>query len=271
MKRALYAIVVVLALLGTFLVVSRYVFRGALTPWLGEARLDNRAIDPGTDIHEWPELTGRRVEGDEAHSRTSRQIIEHWADQPLVDWAENGKVSMTRAVLAKLLTARDVEEVNRYLLAAHPYAGSGSSYELRPKADYDFAEIVLVGLPFLFADEPEVLWPETIEHIVHALLIERGYRIRWTVPGSLGTVRDTENHILMTEGTRALRTSGSSDRVPIPRRDTNAEARRVPQLICARLTSGDGLRRRSQTASVAQYSPGPAAIEALAQTHQEAS
>lgn len=241
MKRALYAIIVVVALLGTFLVVSRFAFRGALTPWLGEARLDNQGIEPGTDIHEWPELAGRRAKGDDERSSTSRQIIEHWADQQLVDWAENGKVSMTRAVLAKLLTARDVEEVNRYLLAARPYAGSGSSYELRPKADYDFAEIVLAGLPFLFADQPDVLWPETVDHIVHVLLIERGYGIRWTVPGSLGTVRDTENHILMTEGTRALRNQwlirSGADLSPQHERRSRDHAQDLARFI-------DGLERR---------------------------
>jgi hypothetical protein len=136
---------------------------------------------------------------------------------------------MTRTLLAKLLKGREIKEVNEYLLAARPYAGSGSSYTLRPRADYDFAEIVLAGILFLFGDRPEILWPETAAHIQDVLLIERGYRIRWTVPGSLGTVRETENHILMTEGTRALRNRwlirSGADRSPGHLRRTDMHAR----------------------------------------------
>jgi len=232
LRLALYSIILLLA---CFLIVSRFAFRGALTPWLGEARLDNRGIEPGTDIHQWPGLVGRGANREEILSGTSLAVIEHWADREFLDWAENGKVTMTRTLLAKMLAERDVDQVNQYLLAARPYAGSGSSYELRPKADYDFAEIVLAGFPFLFGDQPEVLWPQTASHIVDVLLIEKGYRIRWTVPGSLGTVRDTENHILMTEGTRTLRNlwlikSGADPSIRHARR-TSEHARALARYI----------------------------------------
>jgi len=199
---AVYSILGLMLLLGSFLLVSRFVFRGALTGLLGEARMGNPRMEAGIDIHLWPGIAGRRTK---ARSDTSLKVIEHWANKEFQDWEENGKVTMTRTLLAKLLTGKQIEEVNQYLLAAHPYAGSGSSYELRPKADYDFAEIILASFPFLFGDQAKLLRPRTVKHITDVLLIERGYRIRWTVPGSLGTVRDTENHILMTEGTRTLR------------------------------------------------------------------
>ena len=235
MRPALYSIFGLIVLLGCFLVVSRFALRGALTPWLGEARMDNRGIELGVDIHRWPGLAGRRADQEEVLSGTSLEIIEHWAEREFLDWAENGKVTMTRVLLARMLTGRDIDRVNRYLLAARPYAGSGSSYELRPQADYDFAEIVLAGFPFLFGAQPEVLWPKTLAHIVDVLLIEKGYRIRWTVPGSLGTVRETENHILMTEGTRMLRNlwlikSGADDSTRHVRR-TGEHARALARYI----------------------------------------
>ena len=202
MRYAVYSILGLVLLLGSFLLVSRFLFRGALTAWLGEARMGTPNTEAGIDIHRWPGAAGRRAK---ARSDTSLEVIEHWAEKGFQDWKENGKVTMTRTLLAKLLTGTEIDAANWYLLAAHAYAGSGSSYKLRPKADYDFAEIVLASFPFLFGHQPEVLWPETVGHIVDTLLIEKGYRIRWTVPGSLGTVRDTENHILMTEGTRTLR------------------------------------------------------------------
>jgi len=160
-------------LLGCFLLVSRFVFRGALTGLLGEARMSNPDLKPGIDVHGWPGFAGRRADADEIRSGTSLKIIQHWAGKGFQDWAKNGKVTMTRTLLAKLVAGKDIKQVNEYLLAGEPYAGSGSSYELRPKAAYDFAEIVLASYPFLFGDQREVLWPKTVSHIIDVLLIEK--------------------------------------------------------------------------------------------------
>jgi hypothetical protein len=131
--------------------------------------------------------------------------------------------------------------VNEYLLAAEPTAPSGSSWELRPVADYDFTEIILAAILMEFADDPDTLWPQTQNHLVDTLLIETGYRIRWTVPGSLGVVQETENHILMTEVSRYLRNLWlSENRDPGTRheRRTERHAREVASFMDELESSG---------------------------------
>lgn len=58
---------------------------------------------------------------------------------------------------------------------------------------------------YLFGDEPETLFPRTREHLLSTLLIEEGEEPRVSVPRTFGLVRDTENHLLMTEGSRYLK------------------------------------------------------------------
>lgn len=82
------------------------------------------------------------------------------------------------------------------------------------KGDYDFTLATLVPVLFIFGDEYDVLFPETREHLLHTLLVERDEESGWdltggdprlTAPGSFGLVPETENHILMTEGSRYLK------------------------------------------------------------------
>ena len=187
------------------LALFRTVGRPLTTRLLGEARVHAPEVAPGEPIHATFGVAGALIPRRERLEGLSGDLIRHYASLPFPDWGEQSKVHAPRVLFAKLTAGVDVAAVNEYLLAAEPTAPSGSSWELRPVADYDFTEIILAAILMEFSDQPQILWPRTQDHLVDTLLIETGYRIRWTVPGSLGAVQETENHILMTEVSRYLR------------------------------------------------------------------
>ena len=82
---------------------------------------------------------------------------------------------------------------------------SGSSWVLNKKGDYDFSITIYTTILYLFGDQPDILYPETKDHLLKILLTEEGNQFRTTAPRTLGLVRETENHVLMTEGSRYLK------------------------------------------------------------------
>lgn len=152
----------------------------------------------------------------------ARAVIAHWAGRTLPAWRGQGaKIAGPRIVLARLAAGRGVAGANRYLLGAWPWSGVGSSWDLRElfgrawnyddrlraghRGDYDFSLVTLTTVLYLFGDREERLYPETRAHLVEALLTVEGGRPRTRVPYSLGLVRETENHVLMTESSRYLK------------------------------------------------------------------
>jgi hypothetical protein len=110
-----------------------------------------------------------------------------------------------RVAISKLYLGQDIEDVNQSIRSTKPWKGSGSTWVLRPSGNYDFTEVDLVALLYLFRDQLDKLYPDTAKHIVDTLLVENGSTPRPMVPGSLGLVLETENHVLMTEGARYLK------------------------------------------------------------------
>lgn len=159
-------------------------------------------------------------------SETSPQteaLVSDWASQPLPDWQEEGKVTAPRVLMAKLALGIDLDAVNAYLQAQVPWGRSGSTWELHPEGDYDFTLAALTAILYLYGEDETRLTPETREHLLDVLLVEEGSDPRISVPRTLGLVRDTENHLLMTEGARYLKNRwlalhGSTD----PRHDNDA-------------------------------------------------
>jgi hypothetical protein len=140
------------------------------------------------------------------------ELIKAWAERALPSWQEKGKVQAPRILLAKLALERDVPEVNAYLQKAEPWAGIGSTWTLRRSGDYDFSLPGLTAILYKYGDRPELLYPETRRHLLNVLLNQDGAGFNTTVPGSLGLVTETENHILMTEGSRYLKNQWLSER-----------------------------------------------------------
>lgn len=115
------------------------------------------------------------------------------------------KGNSPRIVLAKLLLKRDVEEVNNVIMKMVVRGVSGSSWALNPKGNYDFTLAPLTTVLYLFGDKPDVLYPKTKDYLVNVLLNCEGNKFRKATPKTLGLVPETENHVLMTEGSRYLK------------------------------------------------------------------
>lgn len=138
-------------------------------------------------------------------SSLTEEILQHWASQELPDWQEEGKVKAPRVIMGKLALRRDIQETNDYLMNQSPRGNSGSTWALHPEGDYDFTLAGLTAILYLFGNKPDILFPQTLEHMLSYLLIEEGGNPKITVPRTLGLIRDTENHLLMTEGSRYLK------------------------------------------------------------------
>ena len=135
----------------------------------------------------------------------SDRMAAHWANHSLDDWQSAGKVAAPRALMGRFLLQRDLDAANKYLQSVEPWGRAGSSWALHKQGDYDFTMAGLVPILFLFGDQPDVLYPEARDHLVNVLLPLEGGDPRSAVPRTLGLVRDTENHLLMTEGSKYLK------------------------------------------------------------------
>ena len=132
-------------------------------------------------------------------------VVGDWAEMPMADWENDGKTTAPRILLARLYAQKYIPETNKVIQSLVPRGVTGSQWLLNPQGDYDFTLTTLTTILFLFGDNPDLLYPETKDHLVHVLLTESGSKFRKHVPHSLGLFIDTENHILMTEGSRYLK------------------------------------------------------------------
>jgi hypothetical protein len=64
---------------------------------------------------------------------------------------------------------------------------------------------VLTTALWLFGDDAAVLTPPARDHLLHVLITEDGGDYRATAPNTFGLFEETENHLLMTEGSRYLK------------------------------------------------------------------
>jgi hypothetical protein len=132
-------------------------------------------------------------------------VLQEWSARPLRDWETRGKDDVPRVMLARMLTRDRLPAANAYLLGLRPRGVTGSTWALNPHGDYDFSLAVLTTLLWRCGDTPDVLFPAARQHLLDVLLTEDGGDFRATAPRTLGFVRETENHILMTEGSRYLK------------------------------------------------------------------
>lgn len=128
-----------------------------------------------------------------------------WADKPIQEDKLNGKGDVPRILLAKLLLKQDIDEVNKTILKLNAWGVSGSSWALNKKGDYDFTITVLTTILWFNGENPELLYPGTKEYLLNQLLTEDGGQFRYAAPRTLGLIAETENHVLMTEGSRYLK------------------------------------------------------------------
>lgn len=139
------------------------------------------------------------------HSDFAQSVYESFANKKLNANKISDRGNSPRIFLAKLLLKRDVEEVNTLIQKMKVRGVTGSHWALNPKGDYDFTLMPLTTILWLFDDKPDLLYPKTKDYLIKVLLTEEGDKYRKAVPKTLGLVADTENHILMTEGSRYLK------------------------------------------------------------------
>ena len=132
-------------------------------------------------------------------------IIEHYATMPIPDGKVAGQTDAIRRVMAKLVQKREVPEVNAFLMTLKQWDDHGTTSALHPSGDYDFTEITFCSLLYLFGDRPELLYPQTREHILQYLITNSGAKTSLRMPGFKWLMRETENHILMGEVSRYLK------------------------------------------------------------------
>ncbi len=138
-------------------------------------------------------------------------IITWWAEQDLPDWKESGKVSAPRTCLAKLREGKDIKKVNEYLQRVLPWSSTGTDIKVIHKGDYDFTLTVLTTILYQFGSDDTVLYPETRSWMLDRLLPLSGPRGSLKVPFTFGLIGETENHIIMMEGSRYLKNKWLKD------------------------------------------------------------
>lgn len=167
---------------------------------LGAAQHHSHQLAPGN----LPVPTERTLVW-QKESAFAQEVLRLWSQRPLQDWATKGKDDVPRVLLARFLARDRLEEANAFLQTLSPRGVVGSKWALNPDGDYDFSLTVLTTILWLHGDDPAVLFPTTRAHLLDVLLTEDGGSFRTTAPRTLGLVRETENHILMTEGSRYLK------------------------------------------------------------------
>jgi hypothetical protein len=174
--------------------------RGLSTRILGESRYRTVRIQPGNILvpHE------RAIEWKKSSGFTD-SIIESFAKRTVTNDMLRGKGNGPRIILAKLLDHKDTAEANKILIKITPWGVTGSSWALNRKGDYDFSLMIFTTILWKFGDSSSILYPATRDHLLNVVLTADGNRFRYTAPHTLGLVRETENHLLMTEGSRYLK------------------------------------------------------------------
>lgn len=132
-------------------------------------------------------------------------LVLHYANREVKKTTKKDQRGPERLLLAKLVAGKDIEFMNNYLLEMVPWGNSGTSGALNPKGDYDFTTVILAAILHRFADEPTILWDTTEEHLARVLLVEEGGRPHTRTPRTMHIMKDTENHILMTNISQYLK------------------------------------------------------------------
>lgn len=137
-------------------------------------------------------------------STLKSHVINFWSNATINEWGDEGKIDfkIPRAIIGRLLENQDIPAINSYLLKQYPSGKIGSKWLLNPKGGYDFTAMSLIPILYLFADSTNLLYPQTKDHLIKNILTIRGPGFTRRVPYLF--FQDSENHILMGEGTRYL-------------------------------------------------------------------
>ncbi|MCB9232518.1 MAG: hypothetical protein H6581_12685 [Bacteroidia bacterium] len=139
---------------------------------------------------------GPQIPGEEANPRHT--LVDFFANKDLGEWGLHNKVDPPRVILAKLSRRQDIQEVNDWLMAKKPWGHAGSTWAGNKNGDYDFTMIGLAAVLMRFGPDTTLLYPQTAEHLARNLLLPPKNKPHTWTPRMLKGMKDTENHILMT-------------------------------------------------------------------------
>jgi len=139
------------------------------------------------------------------NSDLKQKILDGWTSKTPQNWKPDEKVNLknSRIVISCLLEGKRLEEMNSYLMNQKAVGHPGSPWLLYPLGDYDFTAMAFTALLYLFGESPDLLYPETRDHLLDNILTIEGSEFRKNVGYMF--LEDSENHILMTEGSRYLK------------------------------------------------------------------
>ena len=133
------------------------------------------------------------------------KILSFWSSKAFPESKNKNNLQNPRIVLSCFITGKKIDEANRFLMQLKPHGITGSTWGLNPHGDYDFTLMALTPILYFFGDSSKILYPETRQHLLDTLLTAEGSNFDDKVPRSLGSIEDTENHVLMTQGSRHLK------------------------------------------------------------------
>ena len=166
----------------------------------GAGRKMDKPIELG-DI----KIPTRRTLSFNDNSELKQNILDGWTSKTPQDWKPDEKVNLknSRIVISCFLEGKRVEEMNKYLMRQKAVGHPGSPWLLYPLGDYDFTAMAFTALLYLFGEKPDILYPKTRQHLLNNILTIEGNKFRRNVGYMF--LEDSENHILMTEGSRYLK------------------------------------------------------------------
>jgi len=148
--------------------------------------------------------TQRRIQWN-GHSAFADSLYQSWKEDAAAEWGFEKKMELPRTLLAQLLANRNIAEVNRQILNLEPWGTPGSKWWGNPRGGYDFSATTFTTILYLFDERPEILYPEAKKRLVEILLNDEGEGYSDAVPGTFGRIIDSENHILMAQGSKYLK------------------------------------------------------------------
>jgi hypothetical protein len=140
------------------------------------------------------------------------QLISYWLRKGIPTRTGVRNLSNNRVFMAMLHSRTDLSLVNEFIMTLKRSGRTGSTHKLHPRADYDFDLVSWATILHLFGDDSNVLHPSTVDHIVYEMMIDDRKHPGIHVPWTLGTIIETENHVLMTEGSYYLCSKWLEDR-----------------------------------------------------------
>ena len=163
-----------------------------------------RKMDKPIELGDIKIPTGRTLSFND-NSELKQNILDGWTSKTPQDWKPDEKVNLknSRIVISCFLEGKRVEEMNKYLMRQKAVGHPGSPWLLYPLGDYDFTAMAFTALLYLFGEKPDILYPKTREHLLNNILTIEGNKFRRNVGYMF--LEDSENHILMTEGSRYLK------------------------------------------------------------------